>query len=277
MKHSEYSAEHFNLLERLNAELKAALAAHGGTYRFERENAPSAVIGGKEHFIIGIAYDKKRGFSLTMTEGPDPNGKEISCIPSEVLPDMGSHEIYLLLDGYTIETIIELIEATAEVSDVTVLPGDYIDPEILMELTALCYKDLYRALENGSQVSILLRSRAAKITALAQHTDWNMEDFWLALEAEAEALLAEAAASLNAIDEYHEDKDTTFSDRLMNAFLQYKRLRTRVPWERLEGSVPKGMTLTESLRDWCRQQTDAPVGDNLVRLLLGDRQMQKAA
>lgn len=277
MKHTEYSGEHLNLLERLNAELKAALAVHGGTYRFEKEDAPSAVIDGKEHFITGVTYDKKKGFSLTVTEGPDPYGKEITCAPPEALPGAGGQEIYLLFDGYTIETVIGLIEGTTEVSDVTVLPEGYIDPEILLELTALCYKELYRTLENGVQVSCLLREKAAEITARHQHTDWDEEDFWLTLEEEAESLLAEAAAGLNAIDDYHEDKDTTFSDRLMNAFLQYQRLRTRVPWERLEGSALKGETLTEALRDWCRQQTDAPVGDNLVRLLLGDRQMQKAA
>lgn len=277
MEHTQYSGEHLGLLERLNAELKSALAAHGGAYTFDREDAPSAVVNGKECYVRSIAYNKKKGFSVIVTEGPDPYGRGITLTPPEALPGTGGQEIYLLFDGYTVETVIELIEGTPEVSDVTVLPEGYIDPEILLELTALCYKELYRTLENGVQVSSLLREKAAEITARHQHTDWDEEDFWLTLEAEADALLAEAAAGLNALDEYHEEKDTTFSDRLMNAYLQYQRLRTRVPWERLEGSVHNGTTLTERLRDWCRQQTDTPVGDNLVRLLLGDRQMQKAA
>lgn len=71
------------------------------------------------------------------------------------------------------------------------LEPEGVDPEILVELTMLTYKELYAIHNDGVWVSTTIQERAWKVTKKYWNTDWNEKDFWLTMEEEAETLLAE--------------------------------------------------------------------------------------
>lgn len=65
----------------------------------------------------------------------------------------------------------------------------HIDPEILLELTHLTYQKLYEMLQNGVEVSHLIRNAARELTEKHKNTDWQETDFWLTMEVEATLFL----------------------------------------------------------------------------------------
>ena len=64
-----------------------------------------------------------------------------------------------------------------------------IDPEILVELTALAYKELYALHNDGAWVSNALRQEAMRLTQKYWETDWDQTDFWITMEEEAQAFI----------------------------------------------------------------------------------------
>lgn len=64
-----------------------------------------------------------------------------------------------------------------------------IDPEILVELTALAYKDLYALRNDGAWVNNKLRQEAMRLTQKYWETDWDQTDFWTTMEEEAQAFI----------------------------------------------------------------------------------------
>ena len=69
------------------------------------------------------------------------------------------------------------------------LEPESVDPEILVELTMLAYKELYAIHNDGVWVSTTIQERAWKLTKKYWNTDWDEKDFWLTMEEEAEALV----------------------------------------------------------------------------------------
>lgn len=66
-----------------------------------------------------------------------------------------------------------------------------IDPEILIELTANCHKELYRRLGEWAAVTGTLLDEAKRITMKYKDTDWDEKDFWLTMEEESDRILAD--------------------------------------------------------------------------------------
>lgn len=71
------------------------------------------------------------------------------------------------------------------------LEPESVDPEILVELTMLAYKELYAIHNDGVWVSTTIQERAWKLTKKYWDTDWNEKDFWLTMEEEAKAFVEE--------------------------------------------------------------------------------------
>lgn len=69
------------------------------------------------------------------------------------------------------------------------LEPESVDPEILVELTALAYKELYDLHNNGVMVFNVIHHQAELLTKKYWDTDWDEKDFWLTMEEEADALL----------------------------------------------------------------------------------------
>ena len=69
------------------------------------------------------------------------------------------------------------------------LQPEGIDPEILVELTALAYKDLYALRNDGEWVNKKLRQEAMRLTQKYWETDWDQIDFWITMEEEAQAFI----------------------------------------------------------------------------------------
>lgn len=69
------------------------------------------------------------------------------------------------------------------------LEPESVDPEILVELTALTYKELYDLHNNGVMVFNVIHHQAELLTKKYWDTDWDEKDFWLTMEEEADALL----------------------------------------------------------------------------------------
>lgn len=66
-----------------------------------------------------------------------------------------------------------------------------IDPEILIELTANCHKELYRGLGEWAAVTGTLLDEARRLTMKYKDTDWDEKDFWLTMEEESDKILAD--------------------------------------------------------------------------------------
>lgn len=66
-----------------------------------------------------------------------------------------------------------------------------IDPEILIELTANCHKELYRRLGEWEAVTGTLLDEAKRLTMKYKDTDWDEKDFWLTMEEESDRILAD--------------------------------------------------------------------------------------
>ena len=66
-----------------------------------------------------------------------------------------------------------------------------VDPEILVELTMLAYKELYAINNDGVWVSTTIQKCAWKLTKKYWNTDWDEKDFWLTMEEEAKAFVEE--------------------------------------------------------------------------------------
>ena len=71
------------------------------------------------------------------------------------------------------------------------LEPESVDPEILVELTTLAYKELYAIHNDGVWVSTTIQKHAWKLTKKYWNTDWNEKDFWLTMEEEAEGLITD--------------------------------------------------------------------------------------
>ena len=73
---------------------------------------------------------------------------------------------------------------------------DNIDPDILIELTQLTYNRLYEAVRDGVEVATTIRNKARQLSAKYVNTDWRHDDldFWITMEEEADAFLAEKGA-----------------------------------------------------------------------------------
>lgn len=76
-----------------------------------------------------------------------------------------------------------------EVDRLKPLQPEGIDPEILVELTALAYKELYAFHNDGAWVSNALRQEAMRLTRKYWETDWDQTDFWITMEEEAQAFI----------------------------------------------------------------------------------------
>lgn len=76
-----------------------------------------------------------------------------------------------------------------EVENPHPLKPEGIDTQILVELTALAYKELYDLHNDGVMVFNIIRRQAELLTKKYWETDWKEKDFWLTMEAEAEALV----------------------------------------------------------------------------------------
>ncbi len=66
-----------------------------------------------------------------------------------------------------------------------------IDPEILIELTANCHKELYRRLGEWAGVVQILQAEAERLTRKYADADWGEKDFWLTMEEESDKILAD--------------------------------------------------------------------------------------
>lgn len=66
-----------------------------------------------------------------------------------------------------------------------------IDPEILIELTANCHKELYRRLGEWAAMTGTLLDEAKRLTMKYKDTDWDEKDFWLTMEEESDKILAD--------------------------------------------------------------------------------------
>ena len=64
-----------------------------------------------------------------------------------------------------------------------------IDPEILVELSALAYQQLYAIRNEGTWVNETIRSYAKELTEKHRDTNWDQTDFWITMEEEAEKLI----------------------------------------------------------------------------------------
>lgn len=71
-----------------------------------------------------------------------------------------------------------------------------IDPEILVELTALAYKELYALHNDGAWVNNKLRQEAMRLTQKYWETDWDQTDFWITMEEEAQAFIEKTRNSI---------------------------------------------------------------------------------
>lgn len=76
-----------------------------------------------------------------------------------------------------------------EVKSPKPLQPEGIDPEILVELTALAYKEIYAFHNDGAWVNNKLRQEAMRLTQKYWETDWDQTDFWITMEEEAQAFI----------------------------------------------------------------------------------------
>ena len=101
------------------------------------------------------------------------------------------------ISGENVETVTLWSINGVDVENPHPLKPDGIDLQILVELTALAYKELYDLHNDGVMVSNLIRRQAELLTKKYWDTDWNEKDFWLTMEEEAETLVKEEKENLN--------------------------------------------------------------------------------
>lgn len=77
------------------------------------------------------------------------------------------------------------------------LQPEGIDPEILVELTAIAYKDLYALRNDGVWVNNKLRQEAMRLTKKYWETNWDQIDFWITMEEEAQAFIEKTRGDQN--------------------------------------------------------------------------------
>lgn len=165
----------------------ADLLQHGGeTYRENRKKKTAGPA------LVRASYD--------VTFSPATNVR-VEVIDPRHPTDTEMAEIVELAINRVLNNMEEKISAE-NISSVTLhsikdvevklpkpLQPEGIDPEILVELTALAYKDLYALLNDGEWVNKILRQEAMRLTQKYCQTDWDQTDFWITMEEEAQAFI----------------------------------------------------------------------------------------
>lgn len=165
----------------------AGLLQHGGeTYRENRKKKTAGPA------LVGASYD--------VTFSPVTNVR-VEVIDPHHPTDAEMAEILKLAVGNIFNDMDGKISAE-NVSSVTLysvkdvevdrpkpLQPEGIDPEILVELTAHAYKELYTFHNDGAWVNNELRQEAMRLTQKYWETDWDQTDFWITMEEEAQAFI----------------------------------------------------------------------------------------
>lgn len=118
----------------------------------------------------------------TALENGEPNGPVIEIDTDKILlEDLG-----LLADALDTEN---------KENDKIDVSKETCDPEIVVELTQLCYATLYRLGMDGISVSSEIIDRAKALTKKYASTDWSEKDFWLTMEEEADVFLEDTLSA----------------------------------------------------------------------------------
>ena len=82
------------------------------------------------------------------------------------------------------------------------------DPQIVIEITQMCYPRLYSKYNDGALVAGIIGTFCAELTEKYKNTDWQdgENDFWLTMEEEADNLLAEHDICEDQDDEEETDR-----------------------------------------------------------------------
>ena len=192
MKHTAISSIISSARRIEQDEMRSALRAHGGLYRFEEDTKPviTATVYGirKKVEVHQLNLDSKGGIHIFVSGVTAGEGyKDVREISTEGVRtgEFG--------------TLIEAIPATREVDDVTIqtVGALTVDPQIVAELAVGCIPALKDecGMDHQSAVEAVI-SRAEKLTEKYRDVDWHdgEHDFWLTTEAESDALIAEKKA-----------------------------------------------------------------------------------
>lgn len=165
----------------------AGLLQHGGeTYREsqKKETAGPALV----RASYDVTFSPATNVRVEVIDPHHPTDTEIAQIMelavSNILYDMGEEDLAENVSSVTLHSVNDV-----EVKSPKPLWPEDIDPEILVELTALAYKDLYAILNDGAWVSNELRQEAMRLTKKYWETDWDQTDFWITMEEEAQAFI----------------------------------------------------------------------------------------
>lgn len=165
----------------------AGLLKHGGeTYR---ENRKKETVGPA---LVRASYDvtfsPATNVRVEVIDPHHPTDAEMAQIlefaVSNIFNDMDGKISAENVSSVTLYSVRDV-----EVDRPKPLWPEGIDPEILVELTALAYKELYALRNDGVWVSNELRQEAMHLTQKHWETDWDQTDFWITMEEEAQAFI----------------------------------------------------------------------------------------
>lgn len=165
----------------------AGLLQYGGeTYREnqKKETAGPALV----RASYDVTFSPATNVQVEVIDPRHPTDAEMAQIMnlavSNILYDMSEEDLAENISSVTLHSVNDV-----EVKSPKPLWPEDIDPEILVELTALAYKDLYAILNDGAWVSNELRQEAMRLTKKYWETDWDQTDFWITMEEEAQAFI----------------------------------------------------------------------------------------
>ena len=173
----------------------AGLLQYGGeTYRENRkkETAGPAFV----RASYDVTFSPTTNVRVEVIDPHHPTDAEMAQIlklaVNNIFNNMGNEDLAENVSSVTLYSVKDV-----EVKSPKPLWPEDIDPEILVELTALAYKDLYALRNDGAWVNNKLRQEAMRLTQKYWETDWDQTDFWTTMEEEAQAFIEKTRGDQN--------------------------------------------------------------------------------
>ena len=172
-------------------ELKRAVEAYGGLYRFPEEDDEDACdrpiiafntdfTGPVDIIIAQVSVNEKGRICITGCDKNDTAMTEIEWPADDAIPT----HIHFITEA------IPPVDGTDDVTSSTT--GDItVDPEIIFNLATGCYTRFLEANLPFGFMWNIIRERAEDLSRKYACTDWQETDFWLTMEDESEKLIHE--------------------------------------------------------------------------------------
>lgn len=176
------------------SEMTTLLQYGGETYRENQKKKTAGPAFVKASY--DVIFSPATNVRVEVIDPRHPTDAEMAQIlelaANNILNNMGEEDLTENVSSVTLHSVKDV-----EVESPKPLWPEGIDPEILVELTAHAYKELYALRNDGVWVSNELRQEAMCLTQKYWQTDWDQIDFWITMEEEAQAFIEKTRIDQN--------------------------------------------------------------------------------